>query len=150
MNYLKLQQNILKDALSMKAKKSFFGVWEEKELVGISEGHVLWLIPKSLFVFDTEKLKELGVRELTQIKNMLLPDHELQDDGIMSRDIRILDGKKELVKIESKKGHVWINRTFLNEFDKERTFKISKSDAPVYVYEKGELVGLILPITIAE
>ena len=60
MNYLKLQQNLLKDALSTKkAKNFFFGVWEEKELVGISEGHVIWLIPKSKFVFDAEKLKEL-------------------------------------------------------------------------------------------
>ena len=64
MNYLKLQQNLLKEALSNKAKNFIFGAWEEKELVGISEGHVVWLIPKSKFVFDTEKLKELGIKEL--------------------------------------------------------------------------------------
>ena len=149
MNYLKVQQNLLKDVLSKKVKGYFFGVWEEKELVGISEYHVIWLIPRSKFVFDAEKLKELGVKELSSIKNMFSPGHYLQDDGILSGDMRILDGR-EAVKIEGKEGHVWVNRAFLNEFDKDRTFKISKSIAPVYVYEKGELVGLILPIKVDE
>ena len=153
MNYLKLQQNLLKEALSKKAKNFFFGVWEEKELVGISEGHVIWLIPKYNFVFDAGKLKELGVKELP-IKKMFSPDNDLQDDGILSGDIRILAGKEagtEAVKIEGNEGHVWVNRAYLNEFDKDRTFKISKkSTAPVFVYEKGDLVGLILPIKMAE
>jgi hypothetical protein len=147
MHYLKLQQNLLKDALSKKAKNFFVGVWEENELVGITEGHVIWLIPKSKFVFDAKKLKELGIKEILSINKMFYLDNDLQDDGIMSGDIRILDGK-EAVKIKSKDGGVWVNREFLNEFDKDRTFKIStkKSTSPVFVYEKGELVGLILPI----
>ena len=130
MNYLKLQQNLLKDVLSKKAKNFFFGAWEEKELVGITEGHVIWLIPKSKFVFDAEKLKELGVKEWP-VKTMFPPDHDLQDDGILSGDIRISDGR-EAVKIEGKEEHVWVNRAFLNEFDKDRTFKISKSISPVF------------------
>ena len=149
MNYLKVQQNLLKDALSNKAKNFLFGVWEENELVGITNGYAIWLIPKSKFVFDTEKLKELGVRELPSIKSVFAPDHDLQDEGILSGDIRILPGT-EAVKIEGNEGHVWINRTYLNEFDKERTFKISKLNAPVYVYEKGEMVGLILPLKMNE
>ena len=148
MNHLKVQQNLLKNALSKKAKDFFFGSWEEKNLVGVSEGHVIWLIQKAEFVFDAEKLKELGVKELP-IKNMFPPDHDLQDDGILTGDIKISDGK-EAVKIQSKEGHIWVNRAFLNEFDKDRTYKISKSNAPAFVYEKGELVGLILPIKIPE
>ena len=56
----------------------------------------------------------------------------------------------EAVKIEGKEGCVWVNRAYLNEFDKDRTFKISRSNAPVYVYEKCELVGLILPLLMDE
>ena len=149
MKYLKLQQNLLKEALSsIKVKGYFFGTWEEKDLVGITEGHVIWLIPKTKFILDTEKLKELGVKELP-VKKVFPLDHDLQADGILTGDIRISDGK-EAVKLQGKKGHVWVNRASLNEFDKDRTFKISKSTAPVFVYEKGELVGLILPIKMAE
>ena len=149
MNYLKVQQNLLKDALSKKAKNFYFGAWEEKELVVISEGHVIWLIPKSKFVFDTEKLKELGVKELSTIKNMISPDHDLQDVGSLSGDMRILAGTLA-VKVEGNEGHAWVNSAYLNEFDKDRTFKISKTNGPVFVYENEELVGLILPIKMNE
>ena len=149
MKYLKLQQNLLKEALSSsKVKDYFFGTWEEKDLVGISEGHVIWLIPKTIFILDAEKLKELGIRELP-VNKMFPLDHDLQADGILTGDIRISDGK-EAVKLQGKERYAWVNRAFLKEFDKERTFKISKSTAPVFVYEKGELVGLILPINMAE
>lgn len=139
MNYLKIQQELLKNAIAEKGGW-VFGKYENN--MGISEGHVVWLIPENCFVLDVEQLEKRMVKCFDMVR-ALNYDCCKYEDAVNAPDMKQCN-KKTLVKIKGKTKEAWVDVSLLKYFDSP-TFKISSPNSALMVFEKEELVGMVLP-----
>lgn len=160
MNYIKLQQDIIKQVINKPTKRTFVGVAKYNvnftdNIVIITE-HSAFFIPEDYFWLDYEKLsKELREFTSQNIESFLHADK--QKYAIKTNESRTLDKaycktKKPITcsifKIKDEDVKVFINDKLLTYFNGDNNYKAVSAKAPVYVYENETLVGFALPVNV--
>ena len=108
----------------------------------VTDSYIAYKLPANDFMLDTEKLKN-------RTFDYLFDDYDYVD-GIETKTYEeIKSNNKKLlgviIKNEEKNLEVIVNKKYLELFE-DYTLKIKSDVSPVLVYEKGIVVGLILPI----
>lgn len=146
MNYLKIQQEILKELVKDKCPMSLrsVSVSEEKNIVYLIYGTHLYAMWRQMFFLDLkDKFKH------TTVIDTILREEENQLSAEKTDEIRQYDSKTQVQIFKTDKcDHIAINTKPLKNFDKDATFKGTTDKAPIYVYESGVFVGLVLPIVL--
>lgn len=136
-------KQVTANAIKGKSKqKIYFGEHEDK--IGICiDGFVLYLVPKDLCLIDTSKhgnnmdiekffndIPEYNCTVTNTFENIIKNGKQIQVQKFINSDL----------EIES-----IVNTDFLKYLD-SFSVKFQKSCGPVFLYEDGELVGLVMPI----
>ena len=129
-----------------KINKEFLDLYYKKKLIAyeVYEDKVYLIDSYRLFVMNVDDC----ILDLSKFKNVslvkLCNDFGYQD-GIITNtlykdkyNMRLITGKDNLLNIK-------VNDKYLELFD-DPDIKVIADNKPVLIYEKGELVGLILPI----
>lgn len=129
-----------------KINKEFLDLYYKKKLIAyeVYEDKVYLTDSYSLFVMNVDEC----ILDLSKFKNVplvkLCNDFGYQDGiitNILYKDkyhMRLITGKDNLLNIK-------VNDKYLKLFD-DPDIKVIGNNKPVLIYEKGELVGLIVPI----
>lgn len=140
---------IFKELISSWDKKSNtvrYGI-EDGYVYLVPDGYRMFKIPEEDFIIDMGKaFPSLG--PLTNPKRMF--NAEGTEEDKRSSILRITENKRTIVKIEGEKSYTWVNVKFLDYFEGEVTYRVSTPKAPVFVYENGEIVGIVLPVNFKE
>lgn len=150
MNYLKVQQNLLKaaDARDGWKHKDFhvaYSVTDNRVWV-CPEGCWMMGIPKDQFYLDVDKIwKDF---QPFKTETFLKDTWDLKPAVDTNTTIQVTEFKKKLNlhKFVVDGEEVYIQEKYLEFFDPDAHFEGRNSKAPLYVYENDELVGLILPV----
>lgn len=141
--------NIYKDLISCRLKDNRVIIGDMKDddnrqLYGVSDNtFMLYYIPKNEFLLDVDKA-------LSHWSKLNMGDFSPKNVEEVTRTNKLFN----ITDVYNKKGYTveligneYINTKYLKNFDNP-TFKtdMSKRFTPVYVYEKGLLVGMVLPI----
>ena len=135
-------QKINKNLLDTYYKNKILYYQKLDSICYVTDSYVAYKLPANEFMLDTEKLKNRAF-------DYLFNDYDYVD-GIETKtyeEIRA-NNKKILgviIKNEEKNLEVIVNKKYLELFE-DYTLKIKSELSPVLVYEKGIIVGLILPI----
>lgn len=113
-----------------------------KDKYTVTDGYKAWFVPDCQFYLKEEcfskPLSESFVKGLT-------PDYYkvdlLKKTGVEKRFDKITAVELKNPEDET----IWINKIAMKFFDKEATFKGTDKRSVIYVYEKEELVGVIMP-----
>ena len=121
----------------------FIGHFEDKIAVS-PDGFKCYLVPEKDFVLDIDKI--LAGRDKFKVKE-IFKGHEDAERVVMTNEMKQID-KKTLVKI----GEKWVDKSLLKAFEPYPAFATMTKNygSPIYVYENGELVGLVTPHRIKE
>ena len=135
-------QKINKNLLDIYYKNKRLYYQKLDDVCYVTDSYIAYKLPSSEFMLDTEKLKTCNI-------NNLFDDYDYVD-GIETKTYEEMkvNNKKILgilIKNEEKNLEVIVNKKYLELFE-DYTLKIKSDVSPVLVYEKGIIVGLILPI----
>ena len=108
----------------------------------VTDTYIAYKLPANEFMLDTEKLKNRNFDFLFNDNNYVDAIETKTYEEIKVNNKKILG---VIVKNEEKNLEVIVNKKYLDLFD-DYTLKIMSEVSPVLVYEKGIIVGLILPI----
>lgn len=154
MKYMKVQMDLVKaaDGRDGWKKKNFnipYFITEDKVWVCPD---AVWMmgIPKGLFYLDKEKIWKdtKPFQGENFIKNLY--DLEPATDTHIIMDVEQDNKKMKLHKFKMKDEVVFVQENILNYFEPNATFRGTKHNAPLYVYELDEVVGMILPVNYKE
>lgn len=146
MNYIKLQQDILKARgdEDRRGKRSPFryGLTEESVYVSMNNSYIVF-IPKPVWYLDNEKAfstTPLNLDNLFKAKEGTVPIYET---GL----IRTLPDGRKVKQFSSGKFDVYVDENNLKYFGKDVTDYMGINEKyPIYLYEYGRLVGIVLPV----
>lgn len=119
------------------------GDYEEFYFVTI-KGDFGLFIPKKQFIFDIDKIAPQGLTDFTRIINR-------QEVAELAERYEIIEqNKKQIqalrpIRTLNKSLEVWINTDYLKYFTSPIIKIVSPTD-PVFIYEFGQLAGLIMPV----
>ena len=147
MNIVKLQQDIIKDLLNNKRGEWFIQI-KDSEVYILTRFQVFILSSKE-FVLDIDKL---GFSN-TNIAESLLKSAEDAKPAIKTDIIKSVVSQGKVVNCQELKrvdnGEVtYVNQSLLKVYDKTCEFKLINSKNPIFIYEYGILVGIVLPIKV--
>lgn len=108
----------------------------------VTDSYIAYKLPVNDFMLDTEKLKTCNI-------NYLFDDYDYVD-GIETKTYEEIKANNKkllgvIIKNEEKNLEVIVNKKYLELFE-DYTLKIKSEVSPVLVYEKGIIVGLIMPM----
>ena len=147
MNYKKILNMVIDDFVGAKVKNKpstiSTGKYEDK-LVVIDKGFRLFILPPHLYPFDTSKLVNSNVIDVTPIVGKL-------DDYVDAKLTGELCTAKvgKVAKIANLDAEAWVNEKYLPEYGKDVSFKLNKEKShirPILVFKKEELVGVVMPV----
>jgi len=139
MNVKRIQTNFLKMMLneeSVYVLKEIF-----PHMVGITEGHVVYFIPDCEFFLDRSKMKEVDLSWIADKSSHSLP---AERTGIEKKDNSCRG--RTMVEVKQGDTSIWLDAKFVDDFDKFASFNATNDVSPVFVYECGMTVGVVLPI----
>ena len=135
-------QKINKNLLDTYYKNKILYYQKLDSICYVTDTYIAYKLPSSEFMLDTEKLKN-------RTFNYLFDDYGYVDAVETKTYEEIKANNKKLlgviIKNEEKNLEVIVNKKYLELFE-DYTLKIKSNVSPVLVYEKGIIVGLILPI----
>lgn len=152
MKFDKIQQEILKAAFKRDEthnEKCFQWLHFETDdnVCVVDHGVAIYIIPKKHWYLDIEKVFE---KPPVQLQDLLKEQWDAKEvDDLMiekqiptdKHSVRVFKGREE------DSPEIWIDVRLLKVFDLDWcTFKGTKHNAPLFVYENGELAGAVLPI----
>ena len=141
MKIKKVYDEIIKASLNNEKAIIFLGKLEDKIAVS-TDGFIMYFVPEKDFIFDIEKILRgrgrFNAKELTKDEPKAKP---ISKTGEMA---------ELLGKIAVKIGDKWVNEKYLKAFENPEFKTTDNYIEPIYVYEKGELVGLIMPIRVRD
>ena len=108
----------------------------------VTDTYIAYKLPANEFMLDTEKLKNRNFDFLFNDNNYVDAIETKTYEEIKVNNKKILG---VIVKNEEKNLEVIVNKKYLDLFD-DYTLKIMSEVSPVLVYEKGIIVGLIMPM----
>ena len=135
-------QKINKNLLDTYYKNKILYYQKLDDVCYVTDSYIAYKLPASEFMLDTEKLKNRAFNYLFDDNNYV--------DGIETKNYEEIkvNNKKLLgviIKNEEKNLEVIVNKKYLELFD-DYTLKIKSDVSPVLIYEKGIIVGLIMPL----
>jgi len=145
MNLEKIHSSISKAVFNL--KNHTLGVSADATHVFIGDKHQVYRINRDDFLFSTTTLLIKGVKEYAVYKRIF--ESTPVTPAIKTGNLR--DGvKPNYPFIELKAGDelIYIDTQYLKNFDKGCTFTGTKYNTPVYVWENGECVGMVLPVIV--
>ena len=135
-------QKINKNLLDTYYKNKILYYQKLDDICYVTDSYIAYKLPANEFMLDTEKL-------INRTFNYLFNDNNYVDavETKTYEEIKVNNKKLLGVKIknEEKNLEVIVNKKYLELFE-DYTLKIMSEVSPVLVYEKGIIVGLILPI----
>ena len=135
-------QKINKNLLDTYYKNKILYYQKLNNICYVTDSYIAYKLPANEFMLDTEKLKN-------RTFNYLFDDNDYVD-GIETKTYEEIKANNKkilgvIIKNEEKNLEVIINKKYLELFE-DYTLKIKSEVSPVLVYEKGIIVGLILPM----
>lgn len=135
-------QKINKNLLDLYYKNKILYYQKLDDVCYVTDSYIAYKLPANEFMLDTEKLKNRAF-------NYLFDDYDYVDAIETKNYEEIKVNNKKLlgviIKNEEKNLEVIVNKKYLELFE-DYTLKIKSELSPVLVYEKGIIVGLILPV----
>lgn len=147
MNYIKLQQDILKAKFieDTKGRQSpfWYGLYKESVAI-IIDGHYIVFIPKCAFYLDLDKIfpkvKPANINTIIKCINEAEPIQDTRAMRIVADDqkVRIFSGKND---------QIWIADDLFKYFSKDVTeYRGIDKKSPIFLYEYEVLVGVLYPV----
>ena len=135
-------QKINKNLLDTYYKNKILYYQKLNNICYVTDSYIAYKLPANEFMLDTEKLKNRSF-------NYLFDDYDYVD-GVETKTYEEIKANNKkilgvIIKNEEKNLEVIVNKKYLELFE-DYTLKIKSELSPVLVYEKGIIVGLILPI----
>ena len=135
-------QKINKNLLDTYYKNKILYYQKIDNICYVTDSYIAYKLPANEFMLDTEKLKTCSINYLFDDNNYV--------DGIETKTYEEMKANNKkilgvIIKNEEKNLEVIVNKKYLELFE-DYTLKIKSDVSPVLVYEKGIIVGLILPI----
>ena len=135
-------QKINKNLLDTYYKNKILYYQKLDDVCYVTDSYIAYKLPSSEFMLDIEKLKTCNI-------NNLFDDYDYVD-GVETKTYEEIKANNKkllgvLIKNEEKNLEVIVNKKYLELFD-DYTLKIMSEVSPVLVYEKGIVVGLIMPL----
>lgn len=153
MNYLKIQQDILKATLNTKIslKQGVYvcPYFEMEDAIFVCPEALFGMkIPKNLFYLDKEKVFEAPPWDVGG-KMMISNSVNTFDAEDTRTVIDYIHNKKKMklhiFDVESGE-RVYVDERFMKYFDDCTEFTGSTSKSPIYVWKNGVVVGMIMPV----
>ena len=135
-------QKINKNLLETYYKNKTLYYQKLNNICYVTDSYIAYKLPANEFMLDPDKLKTCTI-------NYLFDDYDYVD-GIETKTYEEIKANNKkllgvIIKNEEKNLEVIVNKKYLELFE-DYTLKIKSDVSPVLVYEKGIIVGLILPI----
>lgn len=148
MKTAKVLGDILKADFSAKSIKpiSIAHLEDMGKVFVTANGFVGYWINEGEFKIDVNKLN--NVRHLSGIANPIPKGNEIVVESVGEKEIESVGKKIKATCFGNPEKPICIDTKLLKDFDKEATFMAdpTKPFAPLFVYENGELVGIVMPI----
>lgn len=135
-------QKINKNLLDTYYKNKILYYQKLDDVCYVTDSYIAYKLPSSEFMLDTEKLKNRTFNNLFDDNNYAIGVETKTYEEIKANNKKLLG---VIIKNEEKNLEVIVNKKYLELFE-DYTLKIKSELSPVLVYEKGIIVGLILPI----
>lgn len=135
-------QKINKNLLDTYYKNKILYYQKLDNVCYVTDSYIAYKLPANEFMLDTEKLKTCSINYLFDDNNYV--------DGVETKTYEEMKANNKkllgvIIKNEEKNLEVIVNKKYLELFE-DYTLKIKSEVSPVLVYEKGIIVGLIMPI----
>lgn len=159
MNYIKLQQELIKAANSRDEKgKAFNGFYVKREyetLIGPNQSQV-FVIPNEQLYIDVEKV--FNGREVPTFENVLykIETNEnytfLKNENVLEQ--RVYNKKKiDVYRFENTKLNekIYLNKKLMKYYDMDNlSIYGGNNKQPVKIYENGKFIGVLAPVWIQD
>lgn len=142
MNIIKIQTDMLKDALNKKGHNWLIESSDSEVIVGTS--CQFFVIDSNDFILNVDKLIKSGVKSMTVAKRFL--DGCKDAKPLTKTPIKRVMGKHTCIELKVGEESIYVDEALLKNYDKSMEFEGTHGKAPVYIYEGESLVGLVLPV----
>lgn len=144
MKHIRLQMDIIRN-LNKQWPETYFYEFTDNALY-LTDNHVIRVIDaRNVFISQDylEEHKNAFAKDVSKLIQEQEGVVEGTADGIVKESFM-----RSFMHIAGEEGaEAWINKDFLKYFENP-TFKIKDLKSPVWVYESGKLVGLIMPVNV--
>lgn len=120
--------------LYFKTKKVYYQ--KVDKYVYLSDSYRIYRLNEENCLLDTSKFIEVNLENFMYCTNY--------NKGIITNELVVDKYKLRVIKTFDENEIIYVNDNFLKLFDNPRVMVKDKT-SPIYVYEKDELVGMILP-----
>lgn len=151
--YYEFQKDLLKALIkgSIDSKRRMFYKIDNDGVYCCPDGSYLIKIPSLLWMLDSKKIFE-GWKEC-DTERVIYEDKQLPayyTKSVITKNVK-LKIKLKMHRFVVNGQDVYVNEKVLKYFDLENsTFKGTDSNSPIYIYELGSFVGLVLPLHFIE
>lgn len=135
-------QKINKNLLDRYYKNKILYYQKLGNICYVTDAYIAYKLPANEFMLDTEKLKTYTINYLFNDNDYVEAVETKTYEEIKSNNKKLLG---VIIKNEEKNLEVIVNKKYLELFE-DYTLKIKSEVSPVLVYEKGIIVGLIMPM----
>lgn len=143
--YYEFQRDLLRSALkgAVDPKRRRFYKIDNDTIYCIPDGNYLIGVPVSLWMLDNAKIFENWL----ECDTSRLINEDIQLSALDAKNVITTGSKLKLHRFVVNGQDVYVNEKILKYFDLENsTFKGTDNTSPIYIYELGSLVGLVLPV----
>ena len=147
MKFIKMQQDLLKQ-IGKEKGSLIMGKYciSDGNVLFTLEGHWVGVIPKEQFYLDFEKT--FGTNGIADLTRFVVNKEELKEATPTNVSVSI--GEMECRKLMVDGIDLYVDKKFLNYFNSDSKFYGKDNKSLVFIYEKGVLVGFILPAHVSE
>lgn len=147
MKFIKIQQDLLKQ-IGKEKGSLIMGKYciSDGNIIFTLEGHWAVVIPKEQFYLDFEKT--FGNNGTADLASIIVDKEELKEATPTNVSVSI--GEMECRKLMIDEIDVYVDKKFLNYFNTDSKYYGKDNKSPIFIYEKGVLVGFILPVRVNE
>lgn len=135
-------QKINKNLLDTYYKNKILYYQKIDDICYVTDSYIAYKLPANEIMLNLEKLKNRAFNYLFDDYDYVYGVETKTYEEIKSNNKKLLG---VIIKNEEKNLEVIVNKKYLELFE-DYTLKIKSEVSPVLVYEKGIIVGLILPI----
>lgn len=144
----KLQNELLKMAAKHDTKHSNmeFGYEIRGDKIAVTESHAVWFIPKGNWYLNIETV--FRGKSPYKLDTVIANGKNAEKIELTAEIRKTKDGREvRIFKNPNSGEEIWINPEFLKLYNLERLqFEGSGKINPIYIYDSGELAGIILPV----
>lgn len=147
MKFIKMQQDLLKQ-IGKEKGSLIMGKYciSDGNVLFTLEGHWVGVIPKEQFYLDFEKT--FGTNGIADLTRFVVNKEELKEATPTNVSVSI--GEMECRKLMVDGIDVYVDKKYLNYFNADSKYYGKNNKSPIFIYEKGVLVGFILPVRVNE